>query len=141
MSACAVRFPLVRLLKNERNMGFGWSYRRGVEAASLAHVVMVHGDNAWGWATLRELFGHTGEADVIIGYPRDMLKSRTWTRTLVSKLFTFLVNQITRRRLTYYKRPANPPGSDSQDPAYRVPRLRISGGSPGESAASGAVVC
>jgi hypothetical protein len=31
-----------------------------------------------------------------------MLKSRTWTRTLVSKLFTFLVNRITRRRLTYY---------------------------------------
>ena len=54
-------------------MGFGWSYRRGVEAASLAHIVMVHGDNAWGWATLREFFGHTGEADVIIGYTRDML--------------------------------------------------------------------
>jgi glycosyltransferase involved in cell wall biosynthesis len=98
----AARFPRVRLLQNERNMGFGWSYRRGVEAASLAHVVMVHGDNAWGWATLREFFSHTGEADVIIGYTREMLKSRTWTRTLVSKLFTFLVNLITRRRLTYY---------------------------------------
>ena len=23
----------------------------------LAHIVMVHGDNAWGWATLREFFG------------------------------------------------------------------------------------
>jgi len=102
VEASAARFPRVRLLKNERNMGFGWSYRRGVEAASLAHVVMVHGDNAWGWETLREFFGHTGEGDVIIGYTRDMLKSRTWTRTLVSKLFTFLVNLITRRRLTYY---------------------------------------
>ena len=102
VETCAARFPRVRLLKNERNMGFGWSYRRGVEAASLAHVVMVHGDNAWGWATLREFFSHTGEADVIIGYTRDMLKSRTWTRTLVSKLFTFLVNRITGRRLTYY---------------------------------------
>lgn len=96
------RFPQVRLLKNERNMGFGWSYRRGVEAASLAHIVMVHGDNAWGWATLREFFGRTGEADVIIGYTRDMLKSRTWTRTGVSKTFTLLVNLITWRRLTYY---------------------------------------
>ena len=64
----------MRLLKNERNMGFGWSYRRGVEAAALAHIVMVHGDNAWGWATLREFFSHTGEADVIIGYTRDMLE-------------------------------------------------------------------
>ncbi len=98
----AARFPRVRLLKNERNKGFGWSYRRGVEAASLPFIVMVHGDNAWGWATLREFFRHTGEADVIIGYTQHMLKSRTWTRTLVSKLFTFLVNLITRRRLTYY---------------------------------------
>jgi len=102
VEASAARFPTVRLLKNERNMGFGWSYRRGVEAASLAHIVMVHGDNAWGWATLREFFRHTGEADVIIGYTHDMLRSRTWTRTFVSKLFTFLVNAITRRRLTYY---------------------------------------
>ena len=98
----AARFPAVRLLKNQRNMGFGWSYRRGVEAASLAHIVMVHGDNAWGWPTLREFFRHTGEADVIIGYTQDMLRSRTWTRTFVSKLFTFIVNAITRRRLTYY---------------------------------------
>ena len=96
------RFPGVRLLQNERNMGFGWSYRRGVEAAALDHIVMVHGDNAWGWATLREFFGHTGEADVIIGYTRDMLKSRTWTRTLVSKTFTLLVNLITWRHLRYY---------------------------------------
>ena len=96
------RFPHVRLLKNERNMGFGWSYRRGVDEAALAHIVMVHGDNAWGWATLREFFGHTGEADVIIGYTRDMLQARTWTRTFVSKAFTLLINLITWRGLKYY---------------------------------------
>ena len=96
------RYPAVRLLKNERNMGFGWSYRRGVEAAALAHIVMVHGDNAWGWATLREFFGHTGDADVIIGFTRDMMKSRTWARTVISKTFTLLVNLITWRRLRYY---------------------------------------
>src|SRR5262245_28751287 len=43
------RFPRVRLIKNERNLGFGASYRRGVEEAALGHIVMVHGDNAWGW--------------------------------------------------------------------------------------------
>lgn len=96
------RFPAVRLLRNDRNRGFGYSYRRGVEEAALANVVMVHGDNAWGWATLREFFSRTGEADVIIGYTRGMLKSRTVVRTLVSKAFTFLVNLITRRGLRYY---------------------------------------
>lgn len=102
VSANLARLPHVRLLKNERNMGFGWSYRRGVDEASLAHIVMVHGDNAWGWQTLREFFRHTGEADVIIGYTRDMLGSRTVLRTVVSKVFTLLVNLITWRHLRYY---------------------------------------
>jgi glycosyltransferase involved in cell wall biosynthesis len=96
------RFSNVRLLKNERNMGFGWSYRRGVEAASLAHVVMVHGDNAWGAATLGDLFVRVGDADIIIGYTRDMWHSRPLVRTLISKTFTFMVNVITGRRLKYY---------------------------------------
>ena len=96
------RFPNVRLLANERNMGFGWSYRRGVEAAALDHIVMVHGDNAWGRDTLREFFSHIGEADIIVGYTRDMWRTRTWRRTAISKTFTLLVNLITRRGLNYY---------------------------------------
>jgi glycosyltransferase involved in cell wall biosynthesis len=96
------RFPGVRLLVNDRNRGFGWTYRRGVMEASLAHIVMVHGDNAWGWETLREFFRRTAEADIIVGYTRDMWRSRTWTRTAISKTFTLLVNLITRRGLRYY---------------------------------------
>ena len=96
------RFPAVRLLVNERNMGFGWSYRRGVDAAALDHIVMVHGDNAWGYETLREFFSRVGQADVIVGYTRDMWGTRTKTRTLISKAYTLVVNLITRRRLKYY---------------------------------------
>jgi glycosyltransferase involved in cell wall biosynthesis len=96
------RFPAVRLLVNERNMGFGWSYRRGVEAAALDHIVMVHGDNAWGRETLHELFGNVGRADVIIGYTRRMHRSRTWRRTIISKIFTLLLNLMTGRRLRYF---------------------------------------
>ena len=96
------RFPAVRLLVNERNMGFGWSYRRGVDLASHDHIVMVHGDNAWGHETLREFFSRVGDADVIVGYTRDMWGTRTKTRTLISKAYTAVVNLITRRRLKYY---------------------------------------
>ena len=102
VEANAAKFPSVRLLKNERNMGFGASYRRGVESAVLAHIVMVHGDNAWGWETLRGFFQRTGEADVIIGFTRDMRRSRTLVRTVISKTFTLLVNLITRHRLRYF---------------------------------------
>jgi dolichol-phosphate mannosyltransferase len=96
------RFPAVRLLMNERNMGFGWTYRRGVDEAARAFIVMVHGDNAWGAATLADLFRQCGKADVVVGYTRDMWRSRTWSRTLASKTFTLLVNVITRRWLHYY---------------------------------------
>jgi glycosyltransferase involved in cell wall biosynthesis len=102
VEANAHRFPALRLLVNERNMGFGWTYRRGVDAATRDHIVMVHGDNAWGAATLKELFEHVGDADVIIGFTRDMWRTRTLTRTLVSKTFTLLVNAITGRHLRYY---------------------------------------
>jgi glycosyltransferase involved in cell wall biosynthesis len=102
VSSNLARFPNVRVLINERNMGFGWSYRRGVDAAALDHIVMVHGDNAWGWETLREFFGHVGDADIIIGYTRRMSRSRTWRRTAISKTFTLLLNLITRRGLKYY---------------------------------------
>jgi dolichol-phosphate mannosyltransferase len=98
----AHRFPAVKLLVNERNMGFGWTYRRGVAAATREHIVMVHGDDAWGAETLRQFFRHGGDADVVIGYTRDMWTSRTWYRTAISKAFTHLVNLITGRRLKYY---------------------------------------
>jgi glycosyltransferase involved in cell wall biosynthesis len=99
------RFPAVTLLVNERNMGFGWTYRRGVGAATRDHIVMVHGDNAWGAETLRRFFRHIGDADVIVGCTRDMWKSRTWYRTAISKAFTHLVNLITGRRVKYYNGP------------------------------------
>ncbi|HWF84713.1 MAG TPA: glycosyltransferase family 2 protein [Vicinamibacterales bacterium] len=98
----AHRFPDVRLLVNDRNRGFGWSYQRGVDAATLENIVMVHGDNAWGHETLQQFFQKVGDADVIVGYTRAMSQSRTWTRTIVSKTFTWLLNLITRRRLHYY---------------------------------------
>lgn len=102
VTANADRFPRVRLLVNDRNMGFGWTYRRGVDTASRDHIVMVHGDNAWGAKTLRDLFLRLGDADIIIGYTRGMWRSRPWTRALISKTFTAIVNLITRRRLKYY---------------------------------------
>ena len=108
--ANAARFPAVQLLTNERNCGFGWTYRRGVVAASREFIVMVHGDNAWGAATLADLFRHCGEADIIVGYTRDMWQSRHWSRTVASKTFTLLVNLIAAAAPALLQRPADPSG-------------------------------
>jgi dolichol-phosphate mannosyltransferase len=102
VEAHASRFSGVRLLRNERNLGFGATYRRGVAAATREHIVMVHGDNAWGAGTLQRFFAHTGSADIIVGYTRNMWRTRPLARTAISKTFTLLVNVIARRRLRYY---------------------------------------
>jgi len=98
----AHRFGRARLIVNERNLGFGATYRRGIEAATREYIVMVHGDNAWGVETLRRFFARTGDADIIIGWTRNMWRSRPIGRTLLSKAFTLLVNLMTGRRLAYY---------------------------------------
>jgi dolichol-phosphate mannosyltransferase len=98
----ADRVPSVRLLRHASNRGFGAAYRTGVDLASRAHIVMVHGDNAWSAETLHELFGHVGTADIVVGYTRRMWHSRTLVRTALSKTFTWLVNGITGNRLRYY---------------------------------------
>jgi dolichol-phosphate mannosyltransferase len=102
VTANLARFPNVRLLSNDRNRGFGWTYRRGVQEAAFDDIVMVHGDNAWGAGTLRRFFSHAGQADVVIGYTDRMWRSRTWARTLTSKTLTLLINLITWRWLRYY---------------------------------------
>lgn len=105
VAARAHHLPAVRVITNDRNMGFGWTYRRGVRHAALDHIVMVHGDNAWDAETLRGLFRHVGEADVVIGYTRNMWQSRSWTRVAISKTFTLFVNLITGRRIRYFNGP------------------------------------
>jgi len=95
-------FKGVRLVQNPKNIGFGASYRAGVNMASKKYTVMVHGDNAWGHETLAEFFKKIGQANIIIGYTQDMLSSRTLSRTLISKTFTFLMNLITQYYLKYY---------------------------------------
>jgi glycosyltransferase involved in cell wall biosynthesis len=102
VQAAAGRLADVRLLAHQTNRGFGAAYRTGVDAAASEYIVMVHGDNAWSAETLRDLFTHVGDADVVVGYTRHMWRSRPIARTALSKTFTWLVNWMTHRRLQYY---------------------------------------
>ena len=95
-------YPNVKLLRNNKNQGFGYSYNHGIQNAQMQYSVMVHGDNAWGYKTLNDFFSYLGKANVIIGYTKHMWESRHWTRTIISKSFTILMNLLFRRNLKYY---------------------------------------
>jgi glycosyltransferase involved in cell wall biosynthesis len=97
----AAENPRVRAVHNARNMGIGYSYARGYQAASKAYAVYIPGDNTWPRASCEKLFGGLGKADVIVSYAANP-EIRPLGRRLVSALYTRTVNLLFRRRMPYY---------------------------------------
>jgi dolichol-phosphate mannosyltransferase len=94
--------PNVRLIRNIENCGIGYSYRRGVSSATMEYVCTIEGDNVWAYETMRRLFSHIGEADIIIGYWKTMWKKRPLMRTIISRFAVCLLNFLMRKNLKAY---------------------------------------
>ena len=96
------KHPNVRLIRNTENCGIGYSYRRGVSSATKEYVCAIEGDNVWAYETMRRIFSHIGEADVIIGYWKTMWKKRPLMRTIISRFAVCLLNFLMRYNLRAY---------------------------------------
>ena len=91
----------IQVLRNARNMGLGYSYVRGCRSATKHSLVYVPGDNTWPAPSLKELFQHVGEADIITSYainPEVRPAGRRW----VSSSYTALLNLLFSHRLAYF---------------------------------------
>lgn len=93
--------PRVRMLRNERNMGLGYSYLRGVREATRSHFVYVPGDNSWPEASIAEILRHLGRADVITSYATNP-EVRVGYRRFISSLYTRLLNLLFGFSMRYY---------------------------------------
>jgi glycosyltransferase involved in cell wall biosynthesis len=93
--------PRVRMLRNERNMGLGYSYLRGVREASRSHFVYVPGDNSWPEASIALILGQLGNADVVTSYATNP-EVRVGYRRLLSSLYTRLLNFLFGFSMRYY---------------------------------------
>ena len=91
----------VRMLRNERNMGLGYSYLRGVREATQSHFVYVPGDNSWPEASIAEILRHLGRADVITSYATNP-EVRVGYRRFISSLYTRLLNLLFGFSMRYY---------------------------------------
>lgn len=91
----------VRMLRNERNMGLGYSYTRGVREATRSHFVYVPGDNSWPEASIALILRHLGTADVITSYATNP-EVRVGYRRLVSSLYTRVLNLLFGFSMRYY---------------------------------------
>ncbi len=101
IDAIAEREESVRVVHNQRNMGFGYNYTEGVRLARMEYIIMVPGDNEIPSTAIEKVFNETGRADLVIPYTANT-EVRPMSRRVVSRAFTILINSLFGLRLKYY---------------------------------------
>jgi glycosyltransferase involved in cell wall biosynthesis len=89
------------VVHNERNLGLGGAYKRGVSVACCDYLLIVAGDNAMPSSDMVRIMDKLGQADLLLPYLANK-KLRTWSRRLGSFGYTKLINMIYRLSVPYY---------------------------------------
>jgi len=99
----AARHDSARALRNPLVQGIGHSFMGAVESAvGKAFVVYIPANNTWPYRSFLELFGNIGKADILTSYPINLLDTMSATDRMVSRGYTFLINLLLGRGLSYY---------------------------------------
>jgi glycosyltransferase involved in cell wall biosynthesis len=93
-----------KILSLKKNTGFGKAFVCGLKKAKGDRVVMIPGDNAWDSKNLKKLFQayNHKNVDLLIQYNSKMLITRGIVRTLLSKIFTKILNILTKKNIIYH---------------------------------------
>lgn len=102
MDSLARELPHMRAIHNNRNLGFGASYMRGVGEARFDHVMLLCGDNGLPPSNLPRIIEKIGKADIIIPYMRNLKEIKTRHRYIISRWYTIFLNWLSGYRLHYY---------------------------------------
>jgi len=94
----------IRLIQNPQNMGFGYNYVKGVDLATKNYIMLIPGDNEISEQSIGKICDLIGEADIIIPYTVNT-QVRPFSRRVISRVFTQLVNLIAGLNLHYYNGP------------------------------------
>src|SRR5579862_691032 len=71
-NALAAENPHIKAIHNSPNMGFGYSYRRGVAAATCDYVGFFPGDDCLPAECIEAVFDQVGKADIISHYTSNL---------------------------------------------------------------------
>ena len=94
----------IKVLHNETNKGFGYSYRRGVAAATCDYVCFFPADNCVPAECIQAIFDQVGKADIILNYTSN-LEIRVPMRRLLSRIYTGMMNALFGLNLTIINGP------------------------------------
>ncbi len=97
----ARKYAGVKVLHNESNRGFGYSYRRGLEAATKEYVTVFPGDNDMSATTLTRLIQEMEGVDLVVSYLVNTHR-RSWFRRILSRIFVWLLNTMFGLHLKYF---------------------------------------
>lgn len=93
--------PHIKVIHNEKNMGYGYTFKRGIGLSTKTYISGFPGDNDTSAESLRDLMKEIGEADLVIAYMSE-IKNRSLFRKALSRFFVFLMNGLFGLRLKYY---------------------------------------
>jgi len=94
----------INLIKKSRTMGLGRNYIDGSYIGRGKYYMLVNGDNAEPKKAIVRIIEKLGQADMIIpNFGKS--DNRTFPRSLLSKIFTFLVNFTSGYSIKYYNGP------------------------------------
>ena len=93
--------PKVKAVHNRKNMGLGYSYFRGVDAATQQYVMMVPGDGENSLQGMEGMWPLLGTVDIIAPYTSNP-EVRPLSRRLFSRFGTFTMNLLFGLKLKYY---------------------------------------
>ncbi len=102
MDSLAKKQPRLRVLHNERNLGLGASYRRGVDVARCEYLMGVWGDNPMPAESLDSVLREVGKKDIVVPYPTNFKQIKSPSRYIASRTYTNLINKSLGLQLHYY---------------------------------------
>ena len=102
MDELAAANPKIRAVHNERNLGLGGAYKRGLASARCDYVMGVWGDNSMPVAGLAKIIDHVGTADSVISYVVNFREIKSPARHFGSRAYTGILNLLFGLHVSYY---------------------------------------
>ena len=97
----AVNHPQIRVVSNEKNLGFGGAFKRGLQEAKMNYCTLVGAVNENEKNSLRQIYSEIGKADLILSYVANP-ETRSPFRRIMSTAYVKLVNFLFGYRLKFY---------------------------------------
>ena len=102
MDRCAASHERVRVIHNERNIGLGACYQRGLQEARCNYVMLLCGDGGLPARSLPAIFEKIGTADIVIPYMTNLRRIKSPLRFVLSRTYSKLLNTLFGFKLHYY---------------------------------------